>query len=207
MFVGVIHHNDDTANARDQIHSTAHTFDQFAGDHPVGKVTFFINLHRAQNSGGDFAATDHAKALRTVKVSRLRKFSDGLLARINQVGVDVFLSREGAHAQHAVFRLQRYLDPFGDVVGHQRRDADSEVHICAVFEFLRRTCGHLVSIPCHDLNLPALCVVRYVFHDHLGSVGARRYRAGGWHLDRASPSERFLRLLQRTVCRTWPQVG
>ena len=63
-------------------------------------------------------------------------------------------SRERAHAQHAVFGLQGHMHAVGDVVGDQRRNADAEVDIEAVAQFLRGACGHLVACPGH-LSSPA----------------------------------------------------
>jgi hypothetical protein len=44
------------------------------------------------------------------------------------------------------------------VVGHQRRDADAEVDVEAVLEFLRRAGGHLVLVPRHG-QTPAFSVM------------------------------------------------
>ena len=88
-----------------------------------------------------------------IKIGGLRQFGDGLFAGIDQIGVFLTLKRERPHAQHTVLRLQRDVDAFGDVVRHQRRDANAKVHISAVLQFLRRPCGHLIAVP-HGLSLP-----------------------------------------------------
>ena len=95
------------------------------------------------------AAADHRKAGRAVEEARSRQRGDGLLAGVDQVGVFLALKREWAHAEHAVFRLQRHVDAFGDEVRDQRRDADAEVHIETVFKFLCGACRHLVTCPGH----------------------------------------------------------
>ena len=61
---------------------------------------------------------------------------------------------EGTHAEHAVLALQRDLDAFGDVVGDQRRDADAQVDVEAVAQFLRGARGHFLTCPCHGLDPP-----------------------------------------------------
>ncbi|MCY1549603.1 hypothetical protein D9M68_857780 [compost metagenome] len=73
---------------------------------------------------------------------------DGLLAGVDEVGVDVVFGRKRADAEHAVFALQPDFLGAG-VVGHQGRDADAEVDVEAVFEFLRGTGRHLVLGPGH----------------------------------------------------------
>ena len=60
--------------------------------------------------------------------------------------------QERAYAQHAVLGLEPHFLVAGEV-GHQRRDADAEVDVEAVFEFLRRARGHLVLGPRH-VNAP-----------------------------------------------------
>ena len=45
----MLHQNNHAFNACDQIHRTAHAFDHFARNHPVGDVAILRNLHRAQN--------------------------------------------------------------------------------------------------------------------------------------------------------------
>jgi hypothetical protein len=87
---------------------------------------------------------------RIIAIRGLRQFRDGLRACVDQIGVFVAIKGEGPHAEHAVFRLQRHLHPFGDVVRHQRRYPDAKVHIPAILQFQCRPCSHLVTIPCHD---------------------------------------------------------
>ena len=62
---------------------------------------------------------------------------DGLLAGVDQVGVDLVLGRERADAEQAVLALQPDVDVGADEVGHQRRQADAEVDVEAVLQFLR----------------------------------------------------------------------
>lgn len=50
----------------------------------------------------------------------------------------------------AVLRLERDVDPLGDVVRHQRRNADAEVDVPAVFQFLGGPRRHLVPVPSHQ---------------------------------------------------------
>ena len=45
------------------------------------------------------------------------KRRDGLLAGVDEVGIDLALGRERAHAEHAVLALQRHVHALGDVVG------------------------------------------------------------------------------------------
>jgi hypothetical protein len=90
------------------------------------------------------------------------------------------LLRSGrADAEQAVLRLQPHFDAGRHVVGHQRRQADAEVHVEAVLQFLRRARGHLVTIPGHVSLLSRVRrVVRCVFRaSRSARSAARRCRA------------------------------
>ncbi len=95
-------------------------------------------------------AADHGKAVGGRKVRRPVKLGYGLLASIDEIGIDFIISREGAHAEHPIFRLQGDVNAIGNVIRHERRYADAQVDIHTVFEFLRGPRGHLVAVPaCH----------------------------------------------------------
>ena len=83
------------------------------------------------------------------KNRRARNGGHGLLACIDQVGIDLGLYGKRANPQHAVLRLQPNLLIGRHMVGHQRGDADAEVDVKPVFEFVCRACGHLVLAPAH----------------------------------------------------------
>ena len=161
MLAGVVHDHHNAANTRDQIHRATHAFDQLAGDHPVGKVAVLGHFHRAQNGHGNLAAADHPERGRAVKVRSAIQLGDGLLAGVDQICVLFAVDRKRTHAKHAVFRLQRHVHAFGDVVGHQRRNPDAEVHIPTVLQFLRGTCRHLIAIPSHYAVLTVRCSMRF----------------------------------------------
>jgi hypothetical protein len=55
-----------------------------------------------------------------------------LLARVDQIGIDRVLGRERADAKQAVFGLKRDVHAFGNVIGHEGRDADAEIDVVAV---------------------------------------------------------------------------
>ena len=143
----MIHHDDHAPNAGDEIHCAAHTFDQLARDHPVGEVTVLGDFHRAQDRHIDLAAADHRERLVATEIGCPVHRGDGLLARVDQIRVDLVFGREGADAQHAVFRLKRHVYAFGNVVAHQRRDTDAEVHVPAVLQLFCCAFGHLIAIP------------------------------------------------------------
>ena len=132
----MLHHHDDLLDARDEIHRAAHALDHLAGDHPVGDVAVLRDLHRAEHGEVDMPAADHREAVRRGEIGRLRQLADRLLAGVDQIGVHLVLIGERADAQHPVLGLQRHRHPFGNVVRHQRRDADAEVDVEAVLELL-----------------------------------------------------------------------
>jgi hypothetical protein len=61
---------------------------------------------------------------------------DGLLAGIDQIRVDGVCGRKRADAEQAVLRLQGDRHAFGNEVGDQGRNADAEIHVVAVAQFL-----------------------------------------------------------------------
>ncbi|MNV91335.1 hypothetical protein D3C71_1858210 [compost metagenome] len=91
------------------------------------------------------AAADHGEAVGAAEIGALGDLGDRLLAGVDQVGVFLALIGEGAHAQHAVFRLQGHDHALGDVVGHQGRNADAQVHIEAVLQLFRGALGQLFA--------------------------------------------------------------
>ena len=101
----MLHHDDDFLDPRDQVHRAAHAFDHFAGDHPIGDVAIFGNLHRPQNCQVYMPAADHGKGRGAVEIGRLRQFANRLLARVNQVRVHLVIIGKWPNTQHAVFRL------------------------------------------------------------------------------------------------------
>ena len=108
-------------------------------------------------------AADHGEAGRAVEIGAVRQFADGLLARIDQVGIDLVGVRERPDAKHAVLALQRDMHALRNVVGDQRRDADAEIDVIAVAQFLRGAGRHLVAVPaCCFLGHQALSLSRVV---------------------------------------------
>src|SRR5262249_61658033 len=58
--------------------------------------------------------------------------------------------------EHAVLALQVHVDAVGDVVGDQRRDADAEIDVIAVAQFLGGARCHLFTGPGHCAS-PVSC--------------------------------------------------
>ncbi len=80
-----------------------------------------------------------------VEVGGAGQRRDGLLARVDEVGIDLILGRVGADAEQAVLRLKHEVDALGQEVRNQGRHADAEVDVAAVFEFLGGTGRHLIA--------------------------------------------------------------
>src|SRR5690606_7583580 len=90
---------------------------------------------------------------------------NGLLAGVDQVVVFLPLGRRRAHAQHAVFGMQNDFTLGGQVVGHQRGQADAQVDIGALGDVLRDAGGDLVAgqFAAHCCSLAAgasICTTR-----------------------------------------------
>ncbi|MNI76027.1 hypothetical protein D3C73_1322240 [compost metagenome] len=56
------------------------------------------------------------------------QFGDGDLAGVDEVAVDLVSLRGRAHAEHPVLRVEGDVLFLGEVVGHERRLADAQVH-------------------------------------------------------------------------------
>ena len=118
------------------------------------------DLHRAEDRQVDLAAADHREAVVRAEDRRAGDRRDGLLAGVDQVGVDLVLGRERADAEHAVLALQPDLDARRHVVGDQRRQADAEVHVEAVLQFARGARRHFVACPGHWVSFRSLRIRR-----------------------------------------------
>src|SRR5690606_34266583 len=106
----VIHQHDDAADARNEVHRTAHALDHLAGNHPVGEIALFRDLHGPQDGKVDLAAADHAEGVRRGEDGRARQGRDRLLTRVDQVGIDLIFRGERTNAQQTVLGLQPNLD-------------------------------------------------------------------------------------------------
>jgi hypothetical protein len=61
-----------------------------------------------------------------------RQLRHRFLAGIDEIGVGGRVAGVRPHTQHAVFRVERDVDSRGDVVGHEHRQPDAQIHIrCA----------------------------------------------------------------------------
>ncbi len=138
----MFHHHHDLLDAGHQVHGAAGTLDHLAGNHPVGQVAVAGDLHAAEDRQVDLAAADHGKRFGGIEEDRAGNGGDGLLAGVDQVGIDLVFGREGADAEQAVFRLQNDVDALRDEVGHQGRHADAEVDVGAVGQLLGHPFGH-----------------------------------------------------------------
>src|ERR1700742_828296 len=100
------------------------------------------------------AAAYHAEGIGRREIAGRRQLTHRLLARVDKVGVFLALIGKRSHAEHAVLALQRHVDAVGNVVGNQRRDADAEIDVKAVAQFLGGAGGHLFAGPGHQTSLP-----------------------------------------------------
>src|SRR4051812_12687640 len=151
---GMLHHHHHALDPGDEVHRAAHPLDHLAGDHPVGEVAVLSHLHRAEDRQVDMAAAHHAERIGGGEIAGRRQFAHGLLAGVDEVGVFLALIGERPHAEHAVLALQVHVDAVGDIVRDQRRNADAEIDVIAVAQFLGRARGHLFAGPGHQTSTP-----------------------------------------------------
>src|SRR6185312_5076953 len=95
-------------------------------------------------------ASDHAEGICGREIGRLRQRRDGLLASIDQIGVLFAFIRKRAHAEHTVLGLKRDLHPLWNVVRHQSRNADAEIDVETVAQFLGGALCKLFAGPGHQ---------------------------------------------------------
>src|SRR5208283_2158280 len=70
------------------------------------------------------------------------------------IGILLALEGKGAGAEHAVLGLQLHAHPVGDEIRDQRRNADAEIDVEAVAQFLGGACRHLIAGPSHQISSP-----------------------------------------------------
>ena len=99
----------------------------------------------AEDAHVDVPAADHGERVAGGKIAGPLAGGDGLLARVDEVCVDLRVLGERADTEQAVLGLQPDIHAGGDVVGHERGHADAEVHDVAVAEFLGGADGELVA--------------------------------------------------------------
>src|SRR5665647_523585 len=146
----VLHQDDDLLGAVDQVHRAAHALDHLARDHPVGDVAVCGDLHRTQDGGVDLATADHAEAGGRVEEGGTLAQGDGLLAGVDQVRILFPINGIGPDTQDAVLGLQNQLDVLGDILRHQRWQADPEVDVVTIGELGGGAGGHLLTIKGHQ---------------------------------------------------------
>ena len=66
-------------------------------------------------------AANHRERVGTIEKTAARQGGDGLLAGVDQVGIDFILCRKRSDTQQSIFALQPHIHAFRNVVGHQGR--------------------------------------------------------------------------------------
>ena len=91
------------------------------------------------------AAANLSERIGAREISRPRPFGNSLLARVNQVGVNLLFFRKRANAEQSVLGLERDVHSFRNVVRDERRNADAEIHIIAIAQFLGGASRHKLA--------------------------------------------------------------
>src|SRR3546814_1235199 len=100
--VGMAHHHHDPPHTGDEVHGSAQSLEHLARDGPVRHIPVPGNLHRAKDREIDMPTPDHRETVGRAEEARCRQRGDGLLAGIDQVGIDLVVIREGADAEQAI---------------------------------------------------------------------------------------------------------
>ena len=72
-----------------------------------------------------------------LKYEQPGSLGDRFLAGVDEIGIDLVLGRKRSDAEQPVLGVQRDVDARRNVVGDQRRHADAEVDVVAVFQLAR----------------------------------------------------------------------
>ena len=133
----VFHYCHDTLHSGHEIHRPTGPFDHLAGNHPIRDIAFVGHLECAENGEIDVPAANHGKRIGAGEIGRAGNRRDRLFASVDQVGVHFVFGRKRADAEKAILGLQCDVHAFGNVIGHQRWDADAQIDVITVAQFLR----------------------------------------------------------------------
>src|SRR5690606_15003288 len=123
-----VHHHEGPAGADREVHGPADGRDGTRGaGRPVGEVAADGDLVGAEDAVVEVAAAHHGEAVGVVEVGGAGEFGDGLLAGVDEVGVDRVVGGERAHAEHAVLGVEGDVLFGAQVVGDEGGRADAEV--------------------------------------------------------------------------------
>ena len=81
-----------------------------------------------------------------------------MFARVDEVEVFIALGGFGAHAEQAVFAVQKDFFAGRQMIGHQRGQADAEVHVSTFRNVLGHTGGHMIAVEFLHGQLPTRVV-------------------------------------------------
>ena len=203
----VLHQHHYFLHAGDKVHGAAHALHHLAGNHPVGQVALGRHLHGTEDGKVDVTTADHREGIGAIEEGAARNGGDGVLAGVDEVRIDFVVRGEGANAEQSIFALQPHVHACGNVVRHQRGQANAKVHVVAVTQFLRRTGRHLVVVPGHvRRSLP--CVVQCAFLAWRSPrCASRRCLACGFGLGPVRRPAPSVPLRRCRACRPWPSSG
>ena len=108
-----------TCPAPREVHGPTHALDQLAGYRPVRQVTGRGDLHAAQNGRVDVAAADHGETDGGVEERRAGVDSHGLLAGVDEVGVDIVFVGIRADTEDPVLGVQHDVNTCRQEVRYQ----------------------------------------------------------------------------------------
>jgi hypothetical protein len=106
----VLHQHDDALDAGHQVHRAAHALDHLAGIIQLARSPFSLTCMAPRMDRLILPPRIIAKLSGCRRCCEPGSVGDGLLAGVDEVGVDLVLGREGADAEHAVLALQPDLD-------------------------------------------------------------------------------------------------
>ena len=110
-----------------KVHCAAHARHHLAGDHPVGEMSFGVDLQAAEHGDVNMAAPDQGEGHRAVEGRGAGEGADWPTAGISQQGVRHALLGDRPGADQPVLRLKEHVEPWRHVVRDQRRNPNAEI--------------------------------------------------------------------------------
>ena len=90
-------------------------------------------------------AADHGEGVGAGKEARAGDGGDGLLAGVDEIGINVILGGKRSETENAVLGLEDHFHARRDVVRNERRHPDAEVDVIAVAKLLRGAFHDLIA--------------------------------------------------------------
>src|SRR5262249_33862127 len=140
-FGRMLHGDDHSFRAGDEVHGAAHSRHHLARDHPVGEAPLRVDLQTTEHCHTEMAAADEREGHGAVERAGSGQSSYRAATSIGQRWVRHALFRNWTRTNQSILGLKEYTDPFGHVVCHEGRNSDAEIDKHSRAQFARDALG------------------------------------------------------------------